>query len=73
MRRDILPDGDPSEMKIALPAKDLSELAEQDLGQVLGVLDKLARGLSRIIQCVRLPKDDETFLFEIFHDVLAAR
>lgn len=61
----------PSGMKIALSAADLANLTNENQKQVLSVLEELAGGPSRIIQCVPSPKDDRTFLFEIFHDVLA--
>ena len=58
-------------MKIALPAADLAGFVGEDPDWVRGVLEKLARGSSRIVQCVRSPRDNQAFLFEIFHDVLA--
>lgn len=61
----------PSGMKIALSADDLAKLASKETERVSNVLEKLANGPSRIINCVRSPKDNRAFLFEIFHDVLA--
>ncbi len=61
----------PSGMKIALSAADLAHLTNENQERVRGVLEKLANGSSRIINRVPSPKDDRTFLFEIFHDVLA--
>jgi WD40 repeat protein len=61
----------PSGMKIALSAADLAKLANKDTESVRSVLEELTHGPSRIINCVRSPKDNQTFLFEIFHDVLA--
>ena len=61
----------PSGMKIALSAADLANLTNENQERVQGALEKLANGSSRIINRVPSPRDDRTFLFEIFHDVLA--
>ncbi|MFP5264096.1 MAG: tetratricopeptide repeat protein [Blastocatellia bacterium] len=61
----------PSGGKFALSASDLAESAELEQTEIVGLLEKLSGGGSRILRAFAPPGPDSESRYEIFHDVLA--